>query len=48
MDMWDFRGWTQIPQNWNKTEPVVLTPHLIKHLRPEMKFIIILRNPIER
>jgi hypothetical protein len=48
MDMWDFRRWTQIPQNWNKTEPVVLTPHLIKHLRPEMKFIIILRNPIER
>jgi hypothetical protein len=20
MDMWDFRGWTQIPQNWNKND----------------------------
>ncbi|CAC5399095.1 CHST15 [Mytilus coruscus] len=48
MDMWDFRGWPQIPQNLNKSEPEILTPHLIRHLYPEMKFIIILRNPIDR
>lgn len=48
MDMWDFRGWPQIPQNYNKSEPVVLTPHLIHHLNPKMKFIILLRNPVER
>ncbi|CAC5410827.1 CHST15 [Mytilus coruscus] len=48
MDMWDFRGWPQIPQNLNKSEPEILTPHLIRHLYPDMKFIIILRNPIDR
>lgn len=48
MDMWDFRGWPQIPQNMNKSEPEILTPHLIRHLYPEMKFIITLRNPIDR
>ncbi|VDI28441.1 Hypothetical predicted protein [Mytilus galloprovincialis] len=48
MDMWDYRGWPQIPQNLNKSDPEILTPHLIRHLNPDMKFIIILRNPIDR
>ncbi|CAG2250394.1 CHST15 [Mytilus edulis] len=48
MDMWDYRGWPQIPQNLNKSDPEILTPHLIRHINPDMKFIIILRNPIDR
>lgn len=48
MDMWDFTGWTQIPQNQNLTEPKYLTPHLIKHINNKTKFIIILRNPVDR
>ncbi|XP_063447212.1 carbohydrate sulfotransferase 15-like [Mytilus trossulus] len=48
MDMWDYRGWPQIPQNLHKPDPEILTPHLIRHINPDMKFIIILRNPIDR
>ncbi|XP_063447214.1 carbohydrate sulfotransferase 15-like [Mytilus trossulus] len=48
MDMWYYRGWPQIPQNLHKSDPEVLTPHLIRHINPDMKFIIILRNPIDR
>ncbi|KAK7488328.1 hypothetical protein BaRGS_00020487, partial [Batillaria attramentaria] len=47
MDFWDFRGWTLIPQNKGLKEPVVLTPHLMRHLYANPKFIIILRNPVD-
>ncbi|KAJ8300580.1 hypothetical protein KUTeg_022099, partial [Tegillarca granosa] len=45
-DLWDFTGWPQIHQNRGLKEPKVLTPHLIKHLSPNTKFIIMLRDPI--
>ncbi|XP_076460291.1 carbohydrate sulfotransferase 15-like isoform X2 [Babylonia areolata] len=48
MDFWDFRAWPLIPQNHGLKEPVVLTPHLMKHLYRDPKFIIILRNPVDR
>jgi hypothetical protein len=50
MDLWDFRSWPKIPQNKGRSEPIVLTPHLIKHLYGDVtpKFIIQLREPIER
>ncbi|XP_025094825.1 carbohydrate sulfotransferase 15-like [Pomacea canaliculata] len=48
MDFWDFRAWTLIPQNKGLTEPAILTPHLMRHLYRDPKFIIILRNPTER
>lgn len=47
-DLWDFTGWPQIHQNRGLKEPKVLTPHLIKHLSPNTKFIIMLRDPIRR
>ncbi|XP_061191811.1 carbohydrate sulfotransferase 15-like [Saccostrea echinata] len=48
MDMWDFRGWKMIPQNRGLSEPRYLTPHLIKHINPDVKLIVILRNPVDR
>ncbi|XP_033754792.1 carbohydrate sulfotransferase 15-like [Pecten maximus] len=48
MDFWDFSGWPQIPQNRNQTIPKILTPHLIKHVNPNVKLILVLRDPTER
>nr|KAG5693862.1 hypothetical protein BaRGS_009918 [Batillaria attramentaria] len=48
MDFWDFRAWPLIPQNKGLKEPVVLTPHLMKHVYPDPKFIVILRDPVNR
>ncbi|XP_029646401.1 carbohydrate sulfotransferase 15 [Octopus sinensis] len=45
---WDFTGWPFIPQNKGLEQPKVLTPHCISHLTPNVKFILLLRNPIER
>ena len=48
MDMWDFRGWKMIPQNRGLQEPKYLTPHLIQHINPGVKLIVLLRNPADR
>lgn len=48
MDFWDFTGWRHIVQNKEHEKPVVLTPHLMKHMNPKVKFIVLLRNPIDR
>lgn len=48
MDLWDNSGWVNIPQNEGLSEPTVITPHLIKHVNPGVKLIIILRDPVER
>ncbi|XP_067676205.1 carbohydrate sulfotransferase 15-like [Haliotis asinina] len=47
-DFSDFRGWPKIPQNAGLQEPVVTTPHLIRHVYTDPKFILILRNPTDR
>lgn len=47
-DMWDFRGWPLLPQNRGLREPVVLSPHLMKHVYRNPKFIVLLRDPVER
>ncbi|XP_059175446.1 carbohydrate sulfotransferase 15-like [Physella acuta] len=48
MDFWDFRGWTLDPQNAGLTEPRVLTPHLMRHLYKNPKFILLFRDPVDR
>ena len=48
MDMSDNSGWPSIPQNNRLTEPKYMTPHMIKHLNPDVKLIVILRDPVER
>ncbi|XP_046548040.1 carbohydrate sulfotransferase 15-like [Haliotis rubra] len=47
-DFGDFRGWPKIPQNAGLDKPVVLTPHLMRHVYTDPKFILILRNPTDR
>lgn len=46
--IWMMYLWDRIPQNTYLTEPKVLVPHLIRHVLPKTKFIITLRDPIER
>lgn len=48
MDFWDFSGWPSITQNQNLSEPVVLTPNLMKHVNPNVKLLVILRDPVDR
>ncbi|XP_060083042.1 carbohydrate sulfotransferase 15-like [Ylistrum balloti] len=48
MDFWDFSGWPKIPQNRNQNIPKILTPHLLKHVNPNVKLILVLRDPTER
>ena len=47
-DMWEFRGWKKVPQNRNLLHPAVLTPHLMYHLYRDPKFIVLLREPVEK
>ncbi|KAK7469481.1 hypothetical protein BaRGS_00036502, partial [Batillaria attramentaria] len=46
--MWDLRGWPLLPQNRGLREPAVLTPHLMKHVYRNPKFIVLMREPVER
>jgi len=49
MDFWDHATWRLIPQNNPRAdEPSILTPSLVKHVNPDVKLILILRDPIER
>ena len=49
MDFWDHSSWKRIPQNDPSADvPEVNTPRLIKHVNPDVKLILILRDPIER
>ncbi|CAG2205304.1 CHST15 [Mytilus edulis] len=49
MDIWYPFDWTLIPQN-NPTseEPVYITPNLIYHLNPNIRLILVIRDPAER
>ena len=47
-DFWDLRGWRNISQNRDLDIPRVITPHLMKHIYDNPKFILMFRDPIER
>ncbi|RUS75917.1 hypothetical protein EGW08_016330, partial [Elysia chlorotica] len=47
-DFWDFRGWVNITQNRNSNMPLITTPHLMRHMYPDPKFILMFRDPIDR
>ena len=44
----DSTYWMDTPENVNFTCPEVLIPHLIHHLNPLTKLILIVRDPVER
>ena len=48
MDLSDNSGWPSIPQNNGETEPKITTAHLIKHMNPDVRLLVILRDPVER
>ncbi|KAK3600484.1 hypothetical protein CHS0354_023583, partial [Potamilus streckersoni] len=49
MDFWDQASWRDIPQNdQNADEPVYTDIHVIRHLNPNLKLILLLRDPVER
>ena len=49
MDFWDEFNWKLIPQNDEKaSEPTWTTPFFIHHMNPNVKLILMLRDPVER
>ncbi|XP_052761423.1 uncharacterized protein LOC128204115 isoform X1 [Mya arenaria] len=49
MDFWDQTAWRLIPQNDPRADmPEVTTPRLVRHVNPEVKLILLLRDPVER
>lgn len=49
MDFWDQASWHLIPQNdHSKDLPEVTTAHLVKHVNPNVKLILLVRDPVER
>lgn len=49
MDFWDHKYWRDIHQNDPYANvPKVMTPHLVKHVLPNIKLILLLREPAER
>ena len=44
----DSNYWMDTPENANFTQPEILIPHLIYHLNPQTKLILLLRDPVER
>ncbi|XP_052252125.1 carbohydrate sulfotransferase 15-like isoform X4 [Dreissena polymorpha] len=48
MDMWDMRGWPEIPQNAGQESPRFTTPHLIHHINPGVRLLAIFREPTRR
>lgn len=48
MDFWDFTGWKNIKQNHRLNHPKILTTHLMHHMNPKAKLIIIVRDPTNR
>ncbi|XP_060570879.1 carbohydrate sulfotransferase 15-like [Ruditapes philippinarum] len=45
---WDNNDWMKFPENLGQREPLYIVPHYIRHIIPDTKLIIMLRNPVER
>ena len=48
MTFFDMSYWRQDPRNQGQLEPLVTTPHDVHSLNPNMKLLVILRNPTTR
>ena len=46
--IWNEDHWLDQKANKYLNEPLPLTPHRIKHILPKTKFIIMVRNPVDR
>ena len=45
---WENSDWELSPDNAGLTEPRYINPHYVRHVLPDAKLILILRNPVER
>ena len=46
--LWDMSYWAELPENNGLNEPKYLTAQYIKRILPDIKIIVILRNPVDR
>ena len=45
---WEASHWKELPENRGLDEPKYVTAHYVKHIVPDVKIIVILRNPTDR
>ena len=45
---WDNSDWEKFPENRNQSEPLYIIPHYIHHIIPDVKLILMFRDPVER
>lgn len=45
---WDNSDWGKFPENKDQSEPLYIVPHYIHHIIPDVKLILMLRDPVER
>ncbi|KAL8577017.1 hypothetical protein ACOMHN_065621 [Nucella lapillus] len=45
---WNNDEWWRLQENCNQTQPLFTNAHYIRHLTPQAKVIVILRNPTDR
>jgi len=45
---WDNYEWQKFPENAGQTEPKYVVADYIHHIIPDVKLILILRNPVDR
>ena len=49
MDIYSAFFWKSIPQNDpNAAEPTWTTPYFVRHMNPDVKLLLLLRDPVER
>ena len=46
--LWDYGGWEAIPGNVGLSEPRFILPDTLYTLEPELRFLVIIRNPVDR
>ena len=46
--LWGPMQWAEEIDNKDKDEPEFINAHYIRHLQPEGRFVVIVRNPTER
>ncbi|XP_060068353.1 carbohydrate sulfotransferase 15-like [Ylistrum balloti] len=46
--LWDHQWWWEYPENEDDKGPGIHNAHFIRHILPDVKLLVILRNPVER
>ncbi|XP_069140999.1 carbohydrate sulfotransferase 15-like [Argopecten irradians] len=46
--LWDLSWWWQYSENKNDEDPALTNAHFVRHILPDVKLVVILRNPVDR